>query len=938
MSGQQRERVLSAALFERERELSVVERAVYGLCGREIQGEMQCEVQKESTENEEVLEAGRAEEDRETEGVAEKAGGLLLISGEAGLGKTALLTHVRRVAGERDDCTVLFGRGSKSAERVPFTVVRQLLQPELAAMTQEARRELLGDWHDIAGPALGITPPVGPLADPQGVRDGLDWVITQLAFKGKPLVVIVDDAHWVDPESLTWLTSFAVRLTEMPLLIVLAYRPEELPDHTPGFKELVAGRVARPVELHALTPEAVAGLVREALGPGADDPFCREVWAVTGGNAYEAVELIAKARDRDMDPVEESAALLRELGAAARGKGLVARLEQLGSAVTRFAYAAAVLGTEIELTLAANLAGMGPTEAKQRADQLREARILTGDTTLEFVHPLIATAVYRAIPTGTRTAMHGQAAWLSADAGKGVAVSARHLLEVHPDADADVVGQLRAAAREHLAVGAPDAARRCLERALLEPPPEEDRAMLLYELGCAALLTSPKTTINHLRAALDLPDLGEDLRIDATFRLSQAYAHNSQLDEAARVVADQAKRIPAGPGRMRLQAAHYMWQGVQVEEEDAIGRSHRIAELARDLEGRDNAERTLLVLRAFDGTLRSENSLEVGEFIDRVLVDGKLPDGLGWTNAEWGFEIPSQIGIVCSYLDRLDEAGELFDQAVRAFEIAGWSGAHLAFAHDFRGLVLRRRGDLEEAEQALRKGLGLAHRLGPGLPIQWDGTCLLIDTLIARGKIDEAQEVAEANSFLPPYSPAIVLPDAACLAGRLLLARGKTKEAIEELEAAGRRLEERGRHNTLWAPWALDLAFAIKDEEPERARTLVSQAIQHAMRFGTDTAIGEALRLAAKVDAPRERPDRLSKAVAHLRKSPCRYELAAALVDHGVALRECGHQAEAVERLREGLELSERCGADGLVRTARAELVELGVEEEAVEEEAEPTG
>ncbi|MEU3353201.1 AAA family ATPase [Streptomyces sp. NPDC037389] len=919
MSGQQRERVLSAALFERERELSVVERAVYGLCGREIQ--------KESTENEEV-EAVLETEPGEPDGAkAVREGGLLLVSGEAGLGKTSLLTHVRRLAGERDDCTVLFGRGSKSAERVPFTVVRQLLQPELAAMTQEARRGLLGDWHDIAGPALGIIPPVGPQADPQGVRDGLDWVITQLALNSKPLIAIIDDAHWADPESLAWITSFAVRLREMPLLIVLAYRPEELPDHTPGFKDLVAGRATRPVELRALTPEAVTGLVRDALGPGADDPFCREVWAVTGGNPYEAVELIAKARDRDMDPVEESAALLRDLGAAARGPGLVARLEQLGSAVTRFAYAAAVLGTEIEPRLAANLAGMGPAEADQRADQLREARILTGTTTLEFVHPLIATAVYRAIPTGTRTAMHGQAAWLCHDAGKGVAVSARHLLEVHPDADVEVVGQLRAAAREHLAVGAPGAARRCLERALLEPPQEEERAMLLYELGCAALLTSPPTTVNHLRAALALPDLSEELRIDATFRLSQAYAHNSQLDEAARVVADQAKRTPPGRGRMRLQAAHYMWKGIQVEEEDTLGRSRRIAELARDLEGRDDAERTLLVLRGFDGLIRGENSLEVTEFIDRVLVDGKLPEGLGWTNAEWGFEIPSLVGIICAYTDRLDEARELFDQAVRAFEIAGWSGAHLAFGNYFRAFALRRRGDLAEAERVLRKGLGLAHRLGPGLPIQWDGTCMLIDTLLARGKVDEAQEVAENNSFLPPYSPVIVLPDAACLAGRLLLARGKTKEAIAELESAGRRLEERGRHNTLWAPWALDLAVAIMDEEPERARTLVGQALQHAMRFGTDTAIGEALRLAARVDAPQERLAKLGKAVTHLRMSPCRYEFAAALVDHGVALRESGHKAEAMERLREGLEVSERCGADGLVRTARAELVELGAEE-----------
>ncbi|GAA3074688.1 hypothetical protein GCM10020000_69630 [Streptomyces olivoverticillatus] len=532
------------------------------------------------------------------------------------------------------------------------------------------------------------------------------------------------------------------------------------------------------------------------------------------------MELIAKAQDRALKPVEESAALLRDLGAAARGSGLVNRLERLGSSVIRFAWAAAVLGTEIQPGLAANLAGMTPAEAGESADRLREARILVGSERLEFVHPLIATAVYKAIPAATRTAMHGQAAWLSEDAGLGVAVAARHLLEVHPDDDPLVVNQLRAAAREHLAVGAPDAARRCLERALREPPPEEDRAMLLYELGCAALLTSPQTTVNHLRAALALPDLSDDLRVDATYRLSQAYAHNNQLREAAEVVAAQAAATPPGPGLMRLQAARYLWKGIQVEEEDAHGRSRRIAELARHLKGRDNAERALLALRGFDGMIRGENALEVIEAVDRALVDGRLAEGLGWTNTEWGFEVPSIIGITYAYTDRLDEAGKLFDEGVRAFEISGWSGAHLAFAHDFRGLVYRRRGQLTEAEASLRKGLQLAHRLGPGLPIQWDGTCMLIDTLIARGRVEDAQVVAEENSFYPPYSPAIVLPDAACLAGRLLLARGKVKEAVAELESAGHRLQERGRNNTLWAPWALDLAAAIADEEPERARAL----------------------------------------------------------------------------------------------------------------------
>ncbi|MFE5867991.1 ATP-binding protein [Streptomyces roseifaciens] len=900
MSGHQREQNASAALFERELELQAAEQAVQRLCGTATEGRP-------------------------------RLGGLLLYSGEAGLGKTALLTETRRMAIEAGKCTVLFARGSESAQPVPFHVVRQLLQPVLAPMSESDRKEMLGGWYEIAGPALGIAPPVGP-QDPVGVRDGIDWLVTQLATRQEPVVLMIDDAHWADAESLAWLSFFAVRLQETPLLAVIAYRPVELEENAPGFHDLVTGRSSRPVELRALTPEAVNRLVHGSFPDRADAPFCREVWAVTGGNPYETVELVAKANDRGLKPVEESASLLRDLGATARGSGLVSRLERLGTAVTRFAWAAAVLNTEIQPSLAANLAGMGPAQAAECADKLRHARILTGAIDLEFVHPLIATAIYASIPPATRTAMHGQAAWSVTEAGLGPAAASRHLLEVHPDHDSELVEQLRVAAREHLAVGAPDAARRCLDRALQEPPPEEERAAVLYELGCAALLTSPSTTVNHLKTALSLPHLTEELRVDATYRLSQAYAHNSQLREAAEVVKEQAERTPPGAGRMRLQAAHYLWQGIQVEEQDSQARSRRIAELAERIRGRDNTERTLLALRGFDGMIRGEDAVQVVEHIERALVDGRLAEGMGWTNTEWGFEVPSIIGITFAYTDRLDHAEELFKDAVRAFEISGWSGGHLAFAHDFLGLVHRRRGELDEAEALLREGLRLGKRLGPGLPIHWDGACLLIDTLLARGRVDEAQAFAEENGFQAPYTPAIVLPDAACLAGRLLLAQGRKKEAVTELEAAGRRLDERGRNNTVWAPWALDLAVAVKDEEPERARALADKAVRNAARFGTDTAIGDALRRAALVAEPDEALVKLGQAVVHLRRSPCKYEFAAALVAHGSALLRADRPAEATERLREGLEAAQQCAADGLVAAARADLAS------AVCEGVEPAG
>ncbi|MFF7187975.1 ATP-binding protein [Streptomyces sp. NPDC008222] len=333
------------------------------------------------------------------------------MSGAAGLGKTTLLTEIRAIAAARG-CTVLSARGSEQEHTVPFHVVRQLLQPVLAACTEAERREIFGGWYEIAGPAVGLLAQQAGTAvpDPQGVRDGLDWVLTQLAVTKAPIVMVVDDAHWGDLETLAWLAAFAVRVQELPLLIVLGYRPDELPADAAAFRELIVGRGSHPITLRALNPESVAKLARGALGPEVDDPFCRECWAVTGGNPYETVELVAKVQERGLTPSEESAHLLRDLGASSRGTGLVKRLERLGNPAVRLAWSAAVLGTEISPELAASVAGLPPAEAQDATDRLRVARILTGTRTLEFVHPLIATAVYRAIPSAMRTAMHGQAA------------------------------------------------------------------------------------------------------------------------------------------------------------------------------------------------------------------------------------------------------------------------------------------------------------------------------------------------------------------------------------------------------------------------------------------------------------------------------------------------------------------------------------------------
>ncbi|MFJ4699078.1 MULTISPECIES: AAA family ATPase [unclassified Streptomyces] len=869
------------ALWERERELRLVDEAIERLC-----------------------------EDREG------GGSLLVFSGVAGIGKTRLLQEVRRRATAR--AAVWSARGGQTVSSVPFNLVRQLLQHSLLAMTPEEARAYLGERHDVVGPALGIADPGGRTADPRGVIDSLVSVVTRLVQADWPVVILVDDVHWADPETLDWLAAFAKTLDSTKVLLVVALREDGATGRTAQYLKSLVDQ-ARPAgnRLQPLGPVAAAELTRATFGSLAEDGFCREVWAVTGGNPYDTVELLSKARENGVRAVESEAGQLRGLNAASRGTGLVERIEALGAGALNLARSAAVLGTDITLPLAARLSDMPLDEAATHLARLRAARVLTGsEDDLQFVHPLIATAVHESMRPFHRTALHGRAADLVMESGRGPAAASRHLLQLVPDDDPHVVAQLRAAAREHLAVGAPEAARLCLERALLEPPAPGVHAQVSYELGCATLLTDLGSTVRHLRAALELPDglRGKD-RIDAVCRLSQALVHLDRLREAVDAVDREAALLDEGPDRMRLQGVHFMWEGIFARENDAEGRSARLAALADPLTGRDTSERALLILRAFDVMARGENAEQAVELCDRALVNGQLPPGLGWTDTEWSFELLVMLGGAYIFSDRLDRASSLFTEALDVYRRQGWSGNHLGVAQAFVGYVKRRRGQLRDARGMLKEALRLADRVGSRMPLHWDIVCMLADTLLAQGEVREAEELMEQYAFRPPYPDVIVLPDAAAVRGRLLLALGRRKEAIDELEAGLVSLTARGWHNTVLAPVHGELALAVAPDDPGRAAELVATARRAAERFGTDTAIGESLRQAAAVSEGQYAASLLARAVTYLEHSPCSYEHARARVEYGLVTR-------SRKELDRGLTLARSCGATGLARLAATTLEE----------------
>ncbi|URM88866.1 AAA family ATPase [Streptomyces sp. MRC013] len=884
-------------LLEREPELLTVERALDELCGEPPGG-----------------------------GRASRQGGVIGFAGAAGLGKTTLLALLRRSAAARG-CTVLSARGGEQERRVPFHVMRRLVQPVFAAMPEDERRRVLGDWYDIVAPATGLSAPKpGANPDPQGVRDGLDWVVANLSVRGGPVVLVIDDVHWADPESLAWLTAFAARAGDLGMLIAVACRPDELPSEALPLYHLVARDRSRAHELLPLTAAAVGRIVRAALGEDADEPFCRECWAVTGGNPFEVVELTAKGGDRGLVPREESIPQLRDLASAVKGGGLVERLEQLGPSAVRLAWAAAVVGDGGPAGIVGTVAALGGAQFGDAAGRLEAARILTArpgperEPVVEFCHPLIATAVYRSIPHGVRVGMHGVAAQALVDEGHGAAAAARHMLEMHPEGDPWVVRQLRRAARDSFSAGAPEAARRYLARALREPPDAGERARVLFELGSANLPHEPATTVNQLRAALEEPGIEQDLREAVTYRLAQALAHTGRMEQATGLLDEEARRTTSARTRLRMRAEQFKWNAVDAAEHDSRARSRLLSRFADRLTGRGLAERHILGLRAWDAALRGEPAARSLHHAEQALCGG-----MSWTDQDFGFEVPAVVALTLMYCDQPGRAEELFHDGIAEFEAKGWRGAHLSFAYTLLGYIRFRRGRLAEAEDFVRGGLRIADRAGRGVPAQLYAVGTLVETLLARGRVEEARRIADDYRFGEEPPGTVVSPDPQAVRGRLLLALGRTDEAVRQLAAAGERLEQRGTPNPAWSPWQLDLALALAGRRPGEARRHADEAVARARAFGTAGAVGQALRVAAAVRGPARGLPLLAEAVDRLEQSPAGYELAHALVDHGTALRSAGALGAAARQLHRGMEAAVACGADALAARARDQLAAAGL-------------
>ena len=291
------------------------------------------------------------------------------------------------------------------------------------------------------------------------VLHGLYWLIADRTDRG-PLALLVDDAHWLDQASARFLVYLARRIESLPALLVVAVRRGAVAGPATALPEQAALVLApRPLS------EAGSGeLVRQELGPRADEELCRSCHDATGGNPFYLRELVADLKSEGRRPTVEVARSVRSLGAGTVGRSVLVRIGRLGLDCDHLAEALAILGPGAPLRHAASLAELNREAAETAADRLRAADVLAPERELDFVHPIVHEALLAELPASRRAALHsGAAALLVADGAPPDRIAA-HLLSAEPYGESWVVEALRAAARQAMARGAPDTAAGYLRR------------------------------------------------------------------------------------------------------------------------------------------------------------------------------------------------------------------------------------------------------------------------------------------------------------------------------------------------------------------------------------------------------------------------------------------------------------------------------------------
>jgi len=836
------------------------------------------------------------------------AGHCLVLEGRAGLGKSRLASAA--AAGARDaSMTLLRGSGAELEQDFSFGVVLQLF--EALVMGGEGDDELLSGPAALARPLFESEEARRAPAESEfPLLHGLHWLAANAAERA-PLVAIVDDAHWADAPSLRFLLYLLQRLDELPIALIVTARPDEPSPQTRFIRRITRHALARTRSLEPLSSDAVALLVRAALGPDADDDLCAAGAAATGGNPFYVTELIAGLRARG-----ESAAT-----AAMRGEpasvAVLDRVEALGDAARELASAAAVLGDGAPLARAAWLAGIDVDEAAAVADALADAAVLERGALLAFVHPIVRDAVYSALPEASRARAHARAAEMLDAGGADAERVAAQLVQAQGAAGEWAVPALRKAAALARGRGAPAAAVRYLREALATLTREADRGEVLLELALAEAKAREKGAPERAEQAIDaLPtrrrkaeaalDLGMSLM--DSFQPEAAAVFSRGLDALVDPT-DEDEELVMTLRSARAAIAFGHAAAAPGDLEAILERAARGAATP--------AERLMLAHGALGHGLRGD-SIEDLRRLARASLQGPPPDVTSPTVMS-GYSLAATALMIAGDFEESERA------MTPALASARERGSVLSFGvlSHARAHLQHRRGRLEEAIADAQSALdAVRYGWNPELPAVH---AVLALCMIERGELGAAEAALDVSGGEERWSHSFTWADLLDARGRLHLARGEAQAALDAHLACGERLKPLGASHTgvvPWRPGAVEAALQVGDVA--LGGQLANEDVELARAFGAPRELGMALRASGLVAGGDRGLALFREAVDVLRPSGAALELAHALASLGNGLLEEGHRLAAREPLAEALDLAHACHADALEESARTTLVSTG--------------
>ena len=834
---------------------------------------------------------------------------LVTVEGSAGIGKTRLLSEARARA-RASGMEVLFARAGELEGEFAFGVVRQLFEPALANSAPDVRAELLAGAAELAAP-LFASAPTSELSDGGessfAKLHGLYWLAANFALR-KPTLLVVDDVHWADEPSLRWLGYLARRLEGLPLVLLVATRPPEQANAPTLVTALLADPLAVVIRPSNLGHESAATLAKERLGVDPDAAFAAALHVGSGGNPLYLAALLDAVRRGAIEATAEHAAQVLELGPEAVTRGVAARLARLPKDASKLLRAAAILGDRTTLSFVAELAGLGPAAALSAAGVLVRHDLLVSENPLEFIHPVVRTAVLDDMSAVERIAGHRRAAEVLLGTGALPEQAAAHLAQTLPAHDPLVITTLRRAAERSLAQGAPEAAVGYLRRALEEPPPSEQRVDVLYELGVAELNSNAAEASEHLgEAVAALTDAAE--RPDILLAYSHSLIATDRPKDAIDVLQRTSDRMRDIDRDLHWRLEARLIVGTQFEPAFQQLRTGRLeAALAGELESGTGAG-LVLSQWALEEARRGVSRERAIDYANRGQALGALAK-------------PDELVFAMNGLYALSLAGEA-EEAARALTASIASAQRhgdilsLSLSYAVRGMVRWQCGDLRRAEEDLRMA---EFAEWPGL--QSERASYLADVLLEQGKTEDAKGVIDRPPA--PGAPGFSVHYLQTR-GRVRLETGRPEKALADFLEAGSITESLEIENPAYAPWRSQAALSLhRLERTEESHELAVEELELSRRWGAARTVGISLRALGLVEGGSTGEGLLREAVEVLAPSPARLEHARALVDLGAALRRSNSRKEARELLREGVELAHACGANALVERGNEELAATG--------------